>query len=208
MFVRDMGKRMDPEAPAETYPLFSRTGPAYLTPIYPEYHTALFPDSILRTESPDDFIEQEPHRNAIRKAYISRSWFRDLHCGDVIVFYRTKTPGQSAYYTSVVSTIGIVESVVDDISSAEDFVSLCRKRSVFTNTELRKHWDYKPRRRPFVVNFLYAYSLPKRPNLEQLIELGVVRDTRSVPRGFEQISSNAFAAILEASNADEAVVVD
>ena len=51
---------------------------ALLVPIYPPYHTELLPDSILNTESPADFIEQEPHRNAIRKVYVSRSHFKDL----------------------------------------------------------------------------------------------------------------------------------
>ena len=32
----------------------------FIVPIYPEYHTELLPDSILRTESPLDFVENSP----------------------------------------------------------------------------------------------------------------------------------------------------
>ncbi len=82
VYVRKMNKVFNEETPKLTYPFFSEKSNAYIVPIYPEYHTNLFPDSILRTKSPADFVENEPFRNAISKVYISRSIFRDLHCGD------------------------------------------------------------------------------------------------------------------------------
>ena len=151
-------------------------------PIYPEYHTELFPDSILKTESPADYEENEPHRNAIREVYISRSIERNLGRRDVVVFYRT-----GGYYKSVVTTIGIVEEVISGITNETDFIRQCRRRSVFTDGELASQWRAKPSYRPFIVNFLYAYSLPKRINLERLIGLGVIADFKSAPRGFTRL---------------------
>ena len=89
VYVRDMTPRFDVQDPKLTFPYLSRSSRAFIVPIYEQYHTSLLPDSILRTESPGDFVDQEPHRNAIRKVYVSRSVFKNLHRGDSIVFYRT-----------------------------------------------------------------------------------------------------------------------
>ena len=89
VYVRDMTPRFDRSNPSSRFPFVSRSARVFLVPIYPSYHTELLPNSILKTESPVNFVEQQPHRNAIRKVYVSRSIFRDLHPGDVIVFYRT-----------------------------------------------------------------------------------------------------------------------
>ncbi len=106
------------------------------------------------------------------------------------------------------TTIGIVDSVVAGIKSEHDFIRLCRKRSVFNDAELKKHWNWKPGNRPFVVNFLYLYSFPKRPNLKSLIDLGIIRDISSVPRGFEQIELNKFKIIMEVSKSDASFIIN
>lgn len=203
VYTRDMTPHSNTENPKSTFPYISRFARAFLVPIYPEYHTNLLPDSILRTESPASFVEHEPYRNAIQKAYICRSHFQDLTAGDVIVFYRT-----GGYHVSVVTTLGIVEQVHHEIESEEQFVRLCRKRSIFSDNELRKHWRYRPSSRPFIVEFLYAYSFPKRPNMAALIENGVISDVNSAPRGFKEISSEQFGTILRLSETDTRLIVD
>jgi hypothetical protein len=203
VYARDMSPSFNTGDPKLTFPYISMSSRAFIVPIYPQYHTSLLPDSILRTESPSSFIEQEPHRNAIRKVYVSRSVFRDLHRGDTIAFYRT-----GGYYAGVVTTIGIVDGIYQQIRDETHFISLCRKRSVFTDKELSGQWNYRPGLRPFIVGFLYAYSLPKRPILKELIENGIVRDIESVPRGFERITPEQFSKILGLSKADMRVIVD
>jgi predicted nucleic acid-binding protein len=186
------------ENPKLTFPYASRENDIYIVPIYPEYHTELFPDSILKTESPNDFIENEPHRNALSKVYISRSMEKGLKSGDLIVFYRTGKYG-NAIHTGVVTTVGIVESVVTNIKDEATFIELCRKRSVFSDSELKKHWNFKPNNRPFIVNFLYSYSFPKRPNLKWLNENGIIPDILDMPRGFRKISRDNFNKIIRYS---------
>ncbi len=203
VYVRSFARVANHSSPKLTYPFFSTAGHVFIVPIYPEYHTELFPDSILRTESPMDFVENEPHRNAISKVYISRSIERGLESGDVIVFYRT-----GGRYKGVVTTVGIVEDVVDNIATKEDFVRLCRKRSVFTDQELSKQWNYNRRNRPFIVNLLYAYSFPKRINMERLIEIGVIPSVNDAPRGFTEIGVKSLKKILQECQADESIVVD
>jgi predicted nucleic acid-binding protein len=193
------------ENPKLTFPFLSRESNIYIVPIYPEYHTELFPDSILRTESPKDFVENEPHRNALSKVYISRSKEKNLKSGDLIVFYRTGTPG-NAIHTGVVTTVGVVETVIADIKDEANFIELCRKRSVFSDKDLKAHWNYNPYnkpvhliQRPFIVNFLYSYSFPKRPNLKWLNENGIIPDIKDMPRGFRQISRESFNKIIRYS---------
>jgi predicted nucleic acid-binding protein len=207
VLCRDFSKRANKISPKLTYPYIDKDTNFWIVPIYPAYHTELFPDSILRTESPNNFIESEPHRNAISKVYVSRSIERGLKPGDVVVFYRTAEPGKDAYYSSVVSTIGVVESVVTSIKSESDFVSLCRKRSVFTDAQLKEHWNYNPRWRPFIVNFLYVYSFPKRPNRKDLIDLGIFAGNYA-PRGFDRISRESFEQILKLSLTNESFIVN
>ena len=204
VYVRDFSRRASLDSPKTTYPFMSKHARKFFVPIRPEYHTSLFPDSILRTESPLDFVENEPFRNAISKVYVSRSLNRNLRAGDIIVFYRT-----GGYYIGVVTTLGIVERVYTSIRDRQHFVNLCRKRSVFSDEELQQQWDSAPpTNRPFIVNFLYSYSFPKRINLKCLIELGVISDIASVPRGFEEMRDGSFDRIIKESGSDETIIVD
>ncbi len=206
VYVRDFRPRVDAYDPQRTFPYIYASASKFVVPIWPAYHTELLPDSILNTESPNDFVENKPNRNALRKVYISRSFERDLHAGDIIVFYRTKSPDGPAWYTSVATTIGVVQDVIDHIPNLTGFIAACRKRSVFSDNDLKKWWDYSPGNRPFVVNFLFVYSLPKRPNLKQLDEIGMVKST-NVPRGFARITDDSFEKLLKVSNADPRFIV-
>lgn len=180
--------------PKKTFPFISSESKVYIVPIYPQYHTELFPDSILRTESPINFTENEPHRNALSKVYISRSYVRNLKAGDIVVFYRT-----GGIYQGVATTYGIVESVIDNIPNETTFIQSCRKRSVFTDQQLKEHWNYRKNDKPFIVNFIYAYSFRKRPNLKWLNENGIIPDILDMPRGFREISRENFLKIANYS---------
>lgn len=203
VYVRDFCLQVNTNEPKKTYPFINSSSRSFLVSIYPEYHTELFPDSILRTESPEDFLESEPHRNSIAKVYISRSRYKDLRSGDKVVFYRT-----GGYYKGVITTIGIVEGICRDILNGVDFIKKCRKRSVFTDAKLLEFWDYDKNNRPFIVYFLYVYSFPKRINLAKLIELGIIKDIDSAPRGFELITEDKFNTIIEETESDKSFIVD
>ncbi|CAD0003879.1 PIN domain-containing protein [Flavobacterium salmonis] len=192
VYVRKFNKELiNVDNPKLTFPFFSREQNLFIVPIYPEYHTELFPDSILNTQSPKDFIENYPHRNALSKVYISRSYEKKMKSGDVIVFYMT-----GGKYKGVATTLGIVESSILEIENEEEFISLCRKRSVFTNQELSEHWNHNLANRPFIVNFLYTYSFRNRPNLEWLVNNGIISSYENVPRGFSKITVEQFNKVL------------
>lgn len=192
VYVRHFQKPADKNNPKLTFPFLSRNGNVFIVPIIPKYHTELFPDSILRTESPLDFIENEPHRNAIKKVYISHSLEKNLSTGDLIVFYRT-----GGYYESVVTTIGIVENIVHPLT-IEKLKTVCKKRTALTDEELLEYWK-RYRRKPFVVNFLYAYTFPNPfvLNLKRLIEIGVISRVGDAPRGFRKIGWDLFEKIYK-----------
>lgn len=201
VYVRTMIPSIDVNNPRFSYPYIKKSNNKWIVPIYPEYHTELFPDSILNNESPLDFSENEPHRNAIKKVYISRSINRNLNCGDIVVFYRT-----GGNYRGVVSTIGVVENVITKISSEAHFIELCRKRSVFKNEKLKEFWDYTPYNRPFIVNFLYVDSFPTpKVNLNRLRELNIIQ---CAPRGFEPLNPEQFNMLLHEAKANESYYVN
>ena len=210
VYVRDFTKQFCIENPKLTYPFIPTNTNIFIIPIYPKYHTELLPDSFLRTESPDDFIENEPHRNAISKVYISRSIQRNIKRGDILIFYRTAPQGKSAYYHSVITSIGIIEEKVDNIQSEADFIMKARKRSIFTDEYLKEFWNYNPTYRPFLIRFLstYSFQLGNRLNRKQLLDMNILSGEENELRGLKQISREQFLEILKYTKVNESVIVD
>lgn len=202
VYVRDFSKKTDENNLKQCYPYISRNKDCYIVPIYPDYHTELLPDSILNTESPEEFIEDFPHRNGINKVYVSRALMPHPKKGDVLVFYRT-----GGYYKSVVSTIGVAQEVKYDFKDEDDFILYCRKSSVFPEDQLRAMWRYS-QTKPFVVRFLYVYSFPHRINMKELIDLQVLNGINDAPRGFKLITKEQLSKILKVTKSDESFIVD
>lgn len=210
VYVRDFKPGFNIDNPKFTFPYFSKNTNVFMVPIYPDYHTELIPDSILTTESPYDFTENEPHRNAISKVYICRSVERSIKKGDILVFYRTAASGRSAYYSSVITTIAISEGKVTNITDENDFVLKCRKRSIFSDEELKKYWNWNPNFRPFIINFLYSHSFPtgKRINRQRLLDLSILTGAENEIRGLKRITKEQFELILKETNTNESLIVD
>jgi len=209
VYVRNFTPFFDVDNPKLTYPYLSANKNFFIVPIYPEYHKELFPDSYLKTESLDDFINDEPHRNAISKVFVSRAFPRTMSKGDVLIFYRTAPKGEYAKYKSVITTIGLVENVIDGIKDEKEFILKCRKRSIFTDAQLKDFWDYNPRYRPFIIKLLYMYSfsLGNRLNREKLLNLGIISGSENELRGFKQITKDQFLTIIKETQTHESIIV-
>jgi predicted nucleic acid-binding protein len=203
VYVRDFKRAFDINDLKSNYPYISRKNGIYIVPIYESYHTELLPDSILNNESPAEFVEDFPHRNGISKVYVSWAMKPHPKKGDLLIFYRT-----GGYYKSVISTIGIVEDIIFDIETEEDFLRHCRKGSVFPEHELKAMWNYKKFTKPFVVRFMYIYSFPHRINMKQLIDLGILGGKDDAPRGFKPITKEQFNLILKETRSDESFIID
>lgn len=212
VYVRNFEPEFDLIDPKKTYPYMSLNQSIYMVPIWPEYHTELLPDSILRNESPEDFKEDKPHRNAISKVYISRSLERGIKKGDIVLFYRTAEKNKSAYYNSLITTIGVVDDVIHNFKNENDFILKARKRSVFNDEKLKEWWNYSPKLRPFIINFLHVYSLTtnERGKLirKKLLEMGILSGEENELRGLKKITKEQFKTIIQKAGINESYFID
>ena len=87
VLVRDFKPQVNHADPRKTFPYVASSARKFIVPIYPKYHSDLLPDSVLRTEDPEDYADSKSHRNALSKVYISRSVERSMRAGDIVVFY-------------------------------------------------------------------------------------------------------------------------
>lgn len=200
VFVREFSKALpvDIQKPKLTFPFFSRSTDKYLIKIEPQYHTELFPDSINTKEDKAKYTENEPHRNRISKVYISHAPDRNLKSGDIVLIYRIgeTTPKK---YSSTVTTICIVENIKTSFKDFEDFFNSCNRRTMISKEDLKtKWWDRFPKYKPFIINFLYAHSLPTpKPTLNDLINLGIFADPMSLPLGFAKLTNEQFDELIK-----------
>ena len=189
------------------FPFMSRKANKFFVPIKPEYHTILLPDSKLNNENYLNYTENKSFSNAIQKVYINRYLNKLLKPGDILVFYRMKGNGP-AKYTSVITSLAIVEKVFSNIKNLAEFLSICKRRTVFSDEELVMGWEDKnnqKKNKPYVVHFLFTYSFPKRLNLGTLIDLEIVSEA---PRGYQQISDEQFEQIIKHTQSDENFIID
>jgi len=199
VFTRPFGKDKPVfvDEPRKSHPFFSWNTRKYIIKIWPEYHTELFPDSINTREDKSQYLGNQPHRNRISKVYISHSPDRHLQSGDILLVYRMgkRTPKK---FSSTITSICIVEGVIDGFKNFDEFYKACARKTLFQKDELRKDWwnkygSYKP----FVINFLHAFSLPTpKPTLHNLNELGVIPDIRNMGRGFIEIDNEKFRRLV------------
>lgn len=173
-----------------------RSGRHFVLSLYPEWHSRLLPDSLLRTESTDILMDVS-HTNSIHKIYLSAmKGIEQLRRGDTLLIYRTKSGG-SAYYTSVISSLCVVEKLmhISAFNSREDFIKFCDPYSVFSESELCDL--YNKRKYPWLIKFTYNLALTKRPNRKSLLEdVGISPDRYW---GFFQIDIKQLKSILKLS---------
>lgn len=150
-----------------------------------------------------------PHRNAICKAYVTHSHNRNIKRGDLLIFYRTAFNGP-AYYTAVITTIGIVEDKLDNFKSESDYIEKCKKRSIFTEESLKSIWQKYPSYKPFIMNFMYVYTfnVGSRLNRKKLLELNILTGEEGEMRGIKQISKAQFQLILKETKTNESLIVN
>jgi hypothetical protein len=174
----------------------------FILPIYPQYHTSLLPDSILKTENEVNFLTNEPQRYALQKVYISWGQERNIYPCDIILFYRTGNFGTSKKFNSVLTTVSIVDEIQTDFNTRDkdDFLHHCQNRSVFSFDELTSFWN-SHRHNLMILKFIYVKSLVKRPILGFLWDNDIVHAPNG-PRPFTRISNNQFEVIMREAQTD------
>lgn len=180
---------------------------AYILSLYPQWHTRLLPDSILRNED-NDIVEDISSANSIHKVYLTKMAGVDaLRQGDLVVVYRTSDGQGHAHYRSVATSIGVVEEYrhLDTFSSKEEFFRYCRPHSVFTQRELEDMW--RRRNYPFVFKFMYNLAFKRKVTRAVMIEeLGLPGAEQYW--GFFEISHGQLRAIASRGVVDESLIVN
>ncbi|AIQ46491.1 acetyltransferase [Paenibacillus sp. FSL R7-0273] len=191
----------------QDYPLVKSSERAkHLLAIKPRYHTKLFPDSILKNES-FDIISDVSHTNSIHKVYLSSmSGLASVKTGDLLVIYRTKTENTSAWYTSVATSICVIEEVKSprEFSNLESYMRYCRSYSVFTDSELLEYWYKKGR--VYIIKMTYNVAFRKRLTRKKLVE--EVGLNEKDYWGCLTLSDQEFEKILTLGDVYESLVID
>lgn len=181
----------------ENYPNINYNVNKRILPIYPKYHTTLLPDSQLKTENEVDFIGNIPHRYALQKVYVTWGMKNDVCLGDILLFYRIgeKYPKK---YSSVITTVGVIDDIITNFKNQEDFMSYCENRSVFSKEELEWFWKNHSYNL-CVVKFIFIKSLVSKPTLGYLWDENIVQPPNG-PRPFEKLSDLQYEKIIRESN--------
>ena len=172
----------------------------FIMPILPQYHTTLFPDSILKTENEVEFLGREPHQYALQKVYISWANTNNAQSGDIVLFYRMAYLNEIKKYKSVLTTVGVVDEIISNFSTYDDFLNHCQNRSVFSDTELNEFWN-KNRYNLKILKFVFVKSLTEKVILGDLRDMGII-GADSGPRPFTLLADLQFKNILCKSKTD------
>ncbi|TKI50561.1 GNAT family N-acetyltransferase [Lysinibacillus tabacifolii] len=190
------------------YPLIKRDVKSHLLSIWPEFHTRLFPDSILNTENPAQVIEDVSYSNSIEKVYICRmDNVLNIRPGDNIVIYRTAEKNKSAEYSAVATSLCVAVEVKtrEDFANVEEVIDYCSKTSIFTDDEIRAEY-FNTRRSMIIIKMLYCYALPKRPIRQKLINEALI--DRGTYWGIIHLTEHQFGKILELGEVNESIIVN
>ena len=196
------------------YPVMDlRRADKWLVSIRPEFHSELFPDSILRTESAE-IIQDLSHTNSIHKVYLgfAQKW-PEVVQGSCLVIYRCQDKeGTHAWFKSVATSLCLVEEVRPKRSflSEQDFINYCQKYSVFTEEKLRTVFRARKKFELHAIKMTYNLALPKRPNLEQLVTEGVLPHPKEKKEylGLKKLSEAEFQAIVTLGNVDARLIIN
>ena len=178
----------------------------YVLSIVPEFHTHLFPDSILKNEKKYDLIQDVSETNSIYKIYLC--WMQDtrnLKAGDKLIIYRTSDEEGKAYYRSVCTSVCTVCEVKTyrDFENEEEFIKYTNRYSVFKEHELRR-W-YKNKNYFIVIKMVYNIAFTKK-----VINMVMKEQVGLKPKywGFFKLTDAQFDKLLELGEIDERYIID
>ena len=115
------------------------------------------------------------------------------------MFYRIGEDNTNKKYSSVVTTVAMVDEIICNIKSQEELLRLCQNRSVFSKEELKKFWNEHNNLK--VLKFIFVKSLTTRLTLGYLWEHRIVRAPRG-PRPFMQLTNLQYDQIMADSKTE------
>ena len=184
----------------ENFPNIDYSNRKVFLPIKPEYHTKIFPDSVLFTERKIKFDNYWGYRYALEKIYIAFSDKYEFKKGDIALIYRMGESWKYSKYASTVTSICVIEDVVKHISNINVFLKLCQNRSVFNNNELVNFWN-KYNYKLQVIKLIYIIPFKNKVILDRLRQLGIVAEGVG-PRSGDVLSEFSFDSIIKESQTE------
>lgn len=166
-------------------------------PIKPEYHTKIFPDSVLNTERKIKFDNYLGYRYALEKIYVAFSDEYNFRQGDIVLIYRMGDYGKYSKYSSTVTSLCVIEDVAKNIDNLNAFLKLCQNRSVFNKSKLTEFWNQYNHKLQ-VIKLIYIMPLDNKIILDRLRQLGIIAQGKGA-RSADVITENGFDTIIKES---------
>ncbi len=190
VLVKSMQNYIYNESPKFNYPLLKDEINYFFLPIYPKYHTDLFPDMILKNENMHLYEENKAHRYALEKIYLSGAFDIEAKPGDIVLIYRMgeRYPKR---YSSVVTGIAIIEEIIKT-RNMDECIRICDNRSIFSEEEIKELYSQYP----IVIKLLDYITLNNKINLDELYKNNIIV-LGSGPRPFQQLSKNKYNLIYK-----------
>jgi hypothetical protein len=162
----------------------------FIIPIWPIYHSRLFPNYRKRQPKLGEFHGQfNSEGNAIEKAYLSSSPSRQLEEGDVLLFYRTRDHKE-------ITSVGICERVEFDVEEVREIQEIVGNRSVFSDKEISEYASSSNT----IILFKWHFDLETPVKYQTLLE----EDYLSGPiQSIQSVGDEAYKYIREAGGVDE-----
>lgn len=190
----------------QDYPIVSLRDNQYLLGIYPEYHTRLFPDSILHNEHAS-IVDDVSHTNSIEKIYICKmARVQSLKRGDALVIYRTGDGKGKAWYRAVATSLCMVEEMKtkSEFKTLSEFLNYCLSRSVFSEEELSEF--YNTWNHMYVIKMTYNAALKNRIIRKRLVEeIGLSAQDYW---GFMELTSSQYNEITKLGGVDDSLILN
>ena len=193
VLVKNMRRYDSLKDPKFNFPVSKPNRQYFFLPIEPQYHSDLFPDSILTNEDITLYGKDAAHRYALEKVYISGKdpAFITAQPGDVLVIYR-KGDRWPKKYSSVVTGLAIFESAIKP-ANLSDFLKECKNITVFSPNELASFFNAK--KYQTIIKLLYLKTFSHKVTLEFLQQNNIV-DENGGPRPLQALSEPQVCSIL------------
>jgi hypothetical protein len=204
VLIKQIGKLKDDIL--KDYPIVQTQNKSiYGLSIIPKYHTKLFSDSILNNESVS-ILQDRSYTNSIHKIYIcAMKDVNKFHQGDIVLIYRTSDGQGSARFRSVITSVCIIEEVlnINSFNTQEKFLKYCEPYSIFTESELINF--YSTKKYPYILKMTYNLAFKKRVTNGYLIDrIGLQPNYW----GVFKIEKKQFDKIIEVGEVDASLIVD
>lgn len=204
-----LGKRLKKIStnPYKNFPRVLVSDTVHSLAIYPEYHTRLFPDSKLQTET-QHVVKDIALTNTISKTYLTKiKKAEDFKPGDTIFIYRISNKIPRKYHSAITSVCTLIEvKKIDKFIDYEEFLNYIGKGTVFSEEELNDFWINKTY--PIIIKMIYNFPMVKKIILNEfsnIIDLSISENPYWGSVDFSDVS--AFE-LLKKGQIDESFIIN